>query len=81
LVAVVGIGVVLHAPLSRLPETHLKYMVGVVLTSFGVFFAAEGLGVHWPGSDAALLYIAAAVLAFSQLQIASLARERPLARA
>jgi Ca2+/H+ antiporter, TMEM165/GDT1 family len=81
LVAVVAVGVVLHAPLSRVPETHLKYMVGVVLTSFGVFFAAEGLGVHWPGSDAALLYIAAAVVGFSQLQIASLARERPLARA
>ncbi|MFL5911050.1 MAG: hypothetical protein ACJ768_10830, partial [Gaiellaceae bacterium] len=42
-VAVVGIGIVLHAPLSRVPETHLKYMVGVVLTSFGIFFAAEGL--------------------------------------
>ena len=81
LVAVVAVGVLLHAPLSRVPETHLKYMVGVVLTSFGVFFAAEGLGVHWPGSDAALLYIAAAVLGFSQLQIASLARERPLATA
>jgi uncharacterized membrane protein len=81
LVAVVAVGAVLHAPLSRVPETHLKYMVGVVLTSFGIFFAAEGLGVHWPGSDAALLYIAAAVLGFSQLQIASLARERPLARA
>jgi uncharacterized membrane protein len=81
LLAVIVIGAVLHAPLSRLPETHLKYAVGVVLTTFGVFFAAEGLGVHWPGGDAALLYIAAAVLGFSQLQIASLARERPMVRA
>jgi uncharacterized membrane protein len=78
LIAVIAVGVILHAPLSRLPETHLKYAVGVVLTSFGVFFAAEGLGVHWPGNDAALLYVAAAVLGFSQLQIASLARSRPL---
>ena len=81
LAVVAASGAALHAPLRRVPETHLKYMVGVVLTSFGIFFAAEGLGVHWPGSDAALLYIAAAVLGFSQLQIASLARERPLARA
>ncbi|MFL5883663.1 MAG: hypothetical protein ACJ77M_01215 [Thermoleophilaceae bacterium] len=81
LVAIGGIGVVLHAPLRRVPESHLKYMVGVVLTSFGVFFAAEGLGVHWPGSDAALLYIAAAVLAFSQLQVATLAGGRRVARA
>jgi uncharacterized membrane protein len=81
LVAVAAMGVVLHAPLRRVPESHLKYMVGVVLTSFGVFFAAEGLGVHWPGSDAALLYVAAAVLAFSQLQIASLAAPREAVKA
>src|SRR3954465_9110306 len=49
LVAVIATGAVLHAPLRRVPESHLKYLVGVVLTSFGVFFAAEGLGVHWPG--------------------------------
>jgi uncharacterized membrane protein len=78
LLLVVATGAILHAPLSRVPETHLKYAVGVVLTSFGVFFAAEGLNVHWPGEDAALLYVAAAVLGFSQLQIASLARHRPL---
>jgi len=77
IVAVIAIGVVAHAPLSRIPETHLKYVVGVVLTTFGVFFAAEGLGVEWPLSDAALLYIAAVVLGFSQLEIASLARHRP----
>jgi uncharacterized membrane protein len=81
LAVVAATGFVLHAPLRRVPESHLKYMVGVVLTSFGVFFAAEGLGVHWPGDDAALLYIAAAVLAFSQLQIASLAAGRRVVRA
>jgi Ca2+/H+ antiporter, TMEM165/GDT1 family len=71
---VVAIGLVLHAPLRRLPETHLKYTVGVVLTAFGVFFTAEGLGVEWPGSDAALLYVAAALVLVSRLQIALLAR-------
>jgi Ca2+/H+ antiporter, TMEM165/GDT1 family len=81
LVVVVAAGSILHAPLRRVPETHLKYAVGVVLTSFGVFFAAEGLGVHWPGDDAALLYVAASVLGFSWLQIVSLARERPMVRA
>src|SRR3954468_1220969 len=73
---VIAVGLVLHAPLRRLPETHLKYTVGVVLTAFGVFFTAEGLGVEWPGSDAALLYIAAALVLVSQARIASLARWR-----
>jgi Ca2+/H+ antiporter, TMEM165/GDT1 family len=73
--AVVGIGLVLHQPLARLPETHLKYTVGVVLSTFGVFFAAEGLGVAWPLGDAALLYLAAAFLLVSQAQIRVLAQE------
>src|SRR4051812_31974718 len=71
---VVAIGLVLREPLRRLPETHLKYTVGVVLTAFGVFFTAEGLGVEWPGADAALLYVAAALVLVSQLRIALLAR-------
>jgi uncharacterized membrane protein len=76
LIAVIAVGAIAHAPLARLPETHLKYVVGIVLSSFGVFFAAEGLGVSWPGSDAALLYIAAAFLAISQLQIRLLIHSR-----
>jgi uncharacterized membrane protein len=70
---VVGIGAVVHRPLARLPESHLKYGVGVMLTSFGVFFLAEGLGVHWPGGDAALLYVLAALVAVSQAQVARVA--------
>jgi uncharacterized membrane protein len=71
---VLAVGFVLHRPLMRLPESHLKYAVGVVLSSFGVFFLGEGLGVDWPGADAALLYVAAALLAVSQLEVAALAR-------
>ena len=76
-VFVIGLGAVLHRPLARLPESHLKYAVGVVLSAFGVFFLAEGLGVEWPGGDAALLYVAASLVAASQLQVATLAREAP----
>jgi uncharacterized membrane protein len=71
----VAIGLVLHRPLMRLPESHLKYAVGIVLSSFGVFFLGEGLSVEWPLADGALLYIAATLLIVSQVQIRTLVRE------
>jgi uncharacterized membrane protein len=43
----------------------MKFSVGVMLTSFGIFWGAEGAGANWPGGDAALLFIVPAVLAFS----------------
>jgi uncharacterized membrane protein len=72
-VLVAAIGLVVHRPLARVPESHLKYAVGVMLSSFGVFFLAEGLKVDWPGGDAALLYLAAALLLVSQLHVRRLA--------
>jgi Ca2+/H+ antiporter, TMEM165/GDT1 family len=74
-VIVIGVGLVLHRPLMRLPESHLKYAVGIVLSSFGVFFLGEGLSVEWPGGDAALLYVAGTLLVASWGQIAALARD------
>jgi uncharacterized membrane protein len=71
-VAVCAAGAWLHRPLARLPETELKYGVGVLLTTFGIFFAAEGMGVEWPGGDAALLYVAAALLVATQAEVRAL---------
>jgi uncharacterized membrane protein len=73
LVAVVVIGLLLHAPLRRLPETQLKLGVGVALTSFGTFFAAEGMGVEWPLGDVALLYLAAGFAGIAWLAARTLA--------
>ena len=51
------IGVLVHRPLTRVPENAMKFSVGVMLTSFGTFWGAEGAGASWPGGDAALLVI------------------------
>lgn len=54
---VLVIGAIVHRPLSRVPENTLKFAVGLLLSSFGTFWAAEGVGVAWPGSDVAILAI------------------------
>ena len=59
---VVIAGVAIHAPLARVPENTMKFAVGVMLTSFGTFWGAEGAGAHWPGGDAALLAVIAGIL-------------------
>jgi uncharacterized membrane protein len=66
--AVIGLGAWLRRPLARIPETELKWGVGVLLSAFGVFFAAEGLHVEWPGGDAAILYVAAVLALTSQIE-------------
>jgi uncharacterized membrane protein len=54
---VLAAGAVIHRPLSQVPENTLKFAVGVMLASFGVFWIGEALGVPWPGADFALGYI------------------------
>jgi uncharacterized membrane protein len=60
---VVVAGLAIHEPLARVPENLMKFGVGVMLTSFGLFWGGEGAGAHWPGGDAALLVIVPATLA------------------
>jgi uncharacterized membrane protein len=74
LVVVLIAGVFVHGPLTRVPENTLKFGVGVMLTSFGIFWSAEGAGVSWPGSDVALLALIAFVVALSFVLVAVLRR-------
>jgi uncharacterized membrane protein len=70
-VLVVAVGLAVRAPLERVPENALKFVVGVLLTSFGIFWAGEGTGVAWPGSDVAVLgivgYVALVSLALTRV--------------
>ena len=61
IVVVTVTGIVVRAPLAKVPENWMKFAVGVMLTSFGTFWGAEGAGVSWPGNDAALLVLVPAV--------------------
>ncbi|MDB5364055.1 MAG: hypothetical protein JWO51_5352 [Rhodospirillales bacterium] len=48
---VLVLGLVLHRPLARVPENTLKFTVGAMILSFGLFWVGEGLGLAWPGED------------------------------
>jgi len=75
-VLVVIAGFVVHGPLSRVPENTLAFVVGVLLTTFGTFWGAEGAGVDWPGGDAALPVVLAFVLVMSLTYVGALRRRR-----
>jgi uncharacterized membrane protein len=76
LVLVGAVGVAVRAPLSRVPENTLKFAVGIMLTTFGIFWTVEGVGGHWPGDDAALPVIILFVAATSLLFVSLLRRRR-----
>jgi uncharacterized membrane protein len=67
-------GIAVRAPLERVPENTMKFIVGVILTSFGIFWGSEGAGAHWPGGDIALTVITAAVALVSLGFVALLRR-------
>jgi uncharacterized membrane protein len=79
LVVVATVGAFVHAPLSRVPENLLKFVVGVMLTGFGIFWGAEGAGASWPGKDLSVLGVIGFVLAASLGLVALLRRVAPKA--
>jgi uncharacterized membrane protein len=74
--AVLAAGLALRAPLARVPENGMKFAVGVLLTSFGIFWGAEGAGASWPGGEASLAPLVAVVLIASLAMVAEV-RSRP----
>jgi len=82
---VLAIGAIVHRPLSRVPENTIKYGVGILLSTFGTFWAIEGLGVfsadgaslEWPGGDLALAVVLLGWFALSRALVATLRRRVP----
>jgi len=74
ILVVVGAGVAVRQPLARVPENTMKFAVGSLLTTFGIFWGAEGAGAHWPGADAAILGLLAFTVLVALLGVAILRR-------
>jgi uncharacterized membrane protein len=66
---VVIFGLAVRTPLTRIPENTLKFIVGVMLLTFGTFWAGEGMGIAWIASDLFLLVLAAFYLSLSAVAV------------
>jgi hypothetical protein len=74
---VVVVGIIARHPLTRVPENTIKFVVGVMLTAFGTFFAGEGIGVKWWHEDVVILPLLGIYLAASVVLIMYLRRPAP----
>jgi uncharacterized membrane protein len=79
LLLVAALGLLLHQPLSMVPENALKFSVGVLLAAFGTFWVGEGIGLTWPGSDWSIPGLTLGFLAVAALAV-PLCRRRADAR-
>ncbi len=77
-VLVAAAGVVVRSPLSRVPENTMKFSVGIMLTTFGIFWGAEGAGAVWPGGDLAILGVFAFVSGSSLALVRLLRRQHAM---
>jgi uncharacterized membrane protein len=76
-VLVIAVGALVQAPLKRIPENSLKFVVGIMLTTFGTFWGGESFGINWPFADLFLLILAAFYLVVSGLLITGIRLRRP----
>lgn len=72
LALVAGAAAVARAPLAKVPDVVLKFIIGIMLTSFGTLWLGEALGVRWWGSDAAVIWLAVGNLLLAWLSVALL---------
>ncbi|HEY4163909.1 MAG TPA: COG4280 domain-containing protein [Dongiaceae bacterium] len=77
-VVVLAIGLIVHRPLAKVPENTLKFVVGLMLTTFGIFWIGEGLGAEWPGADLFLLAILAVLCVSAWAMVQRIRAASPL---
>ena len=73
-IVVTSVGAAVRGPLTKIPENTLKYIVGIMLVTFGTFWSGEGIGVVWPLEDLFLLVLAAVYILLSVLAVLWLRR-------
>jgi len=80
ILVVAAVGLVVARQLAGVPENAMKTAVGLMLVSFGTFWAGEGLGVHWPGSDLAIPVLVGiyAVITWALVQLLRAPSQPPL---
>lgn len=71
-VVVVAVGLLVQAPLRRIPENTLKFIVGILLTAYGTFWSGESLGIEWPLADLALVVLGLGYLFASAMLITTI---------
>jgi uncharacterized membrane protein len=77
LVVVAVAGVIVRKPLARVPENTLKYAVGIILTSLGTFWAAEGMGGKWPLDFVSIAGLIVIYFAASRFAVTLIRRPMP----
>ena len=82
-VLVIAVGALVQAPLKRIPENSLKFVVGIMLTTFGTFWGGESFGITWPFSDAFIPVLAVIYLlaSFILVMILRQSKQRRIAEA
>jgi uncharacterized membrane protein len=77
LVVTLILGAMLHRPLTIVPENFMKFIVGAMLTTFGIFWGAEGMLAHWAFDAFSLLLIFGGVCLTSFVAVRMLANVAP----
>ena len=70
-------GLIIHKPLTKVPENFLKFIVGIMCVTFGAFWTLEGISSPWPTSELQLLVVGGIALATALLMVSLVKSKKP----